>query len=1471
VGWTSPRAWDANGSRVELIDMNGDGLPDRVIRHTGFGEEIEVQLNAGPFPDLLSGVQNGFGGSVQVTYQPSTKWDNSDGTRPRLPFPVYAVQNVTVNDGNNNIGTTSYTFKGGFYDTSNREFRGFGYSHETDPYGLVTERYFHQGGGINASSPDAYQDSKYKAGMAFLVQEYGSDGFRYKKTVNKVDQAQVNASTAYFPFISQTTVTDSEAGATRISTTLYSYDHTTGNLLEESDLGAGNTAAIFKIFTYIPVGNIKNLPQSITISADQAGTQTGILRQTTYEYNGSGNVLKQHELICPGTYADTSFLYDGLGNEYSKTDPAGITTTTVYDTATQTFPVQQTTGGFTENRWFDARSGSVTGSIDIKGLVTTNFYDGLYRLTETLVSTVPQGTPTVWRVQYQYSFGINSFVRELKNEPANTSTGYQETIANLDGFGQVTHLSVQDELGHYRKVDFTYNKRGQITFETFPYFSNGSAKNSIFTAYDPIGRANQTGPSVAGDTGSPLGPVQTAFRDGGNPFAKVITDPAGKVKKYLFADFGRQNQIVEVTAAGSYNTYFAYDQAGNLTNITDNLANKTSLYYDGLGEKVAVADPNTGLWLYGHDKAGRLTVQTDAKGQQLKLYYNDPLGRVSRKDDLNAAGQVVASATFQYDQSDDPQFTVLPGQLYAVYDSEGWQKYSYDVRGRILKTARMLNANGQTYITSYTYDNADRVQTMTYPGVNGPTVQFTYDIAGHLSQVQRIDTGGAQIVYYTTKGFDEFNRPIGANLGNGTTTDLTYYPLSSRLKQITTKLSGGAQIQNLAYTFDVVGNLAGLTDGVHTWAGSGTISSLQYDDLYRLTSVAGPGIGSQSFSYNSIGNILVNGEAGAGTYNYGTARPQMVKSANGQNYTYDLNGNMVFRNGQTLAYDVRNRLVKADTGGVPVTFGYAEDGARLWERGSNGLQVWIGNYYEEKGGKILYHIVAGEHLVCTFEPAAAGVSGYDPASQEFYYYHPDELGSSSLLTERNGAQVQHYEYSAFGRDRFTDNTGAFAVSRRYTGQVLDTDTGLYYYNYRYYDPQLARFIQPDDIIPDPSNPQSYNLYSYVLNNPLRYADPSGHWGKEVADWWSARVNTAAEFYTAGSSHWIWNGTVETANSLIGGLADPLRLGSDAGRVSAEGGSAGKILVTTFQEGSRVLAVLPVGAAIGKGVGAAANRLASCAEREAAGELTGIMGGCFVAGTLVRAENGNVEIQNVKVGDRVWSYSFQAGKWELREVEATPVRDYSGDVITIGLDDVAIEATGNHPFWVMSGDGLVSRPPAVDVPEEERNPKLSGRWVEARSLKTGDVLLLVSGETSAISGLSEREEHVQVYNLRVEGNHTYAVSRVGVLVHNKAAQVKPVPKEGIYEFPDKQAPGRTYVGQSGQLPKRIRNHEKLGRKAPESEASITEVPGGKTKRELQEQRRIDELGGTRDKTGSKTSNQRNPVSQERRKQLDSASP
>jgi RHS repeat-associated protein len=137
---------------------------------------------------------------------------------------------------------------------------------------------------------------------------------------------------------------------------------------------------------------------------------------------------------------------------------------------------------------------------------------------------------------------------------------------------------------------------------------------------------------------------------------------------------------------------------------------------------------------------------------------------------------------------------------------------------------------------------------------------------------------------------------------------------------------------------------------------------------------------------------------------------------------------------------------------------------------------------------VLTSLTASVFLSSNPQAAYAGTPVYDPV---FYYYHPDNLGSSQLMTDRDGDVVQQYGYTPFGKENYKNNTLAFSVSSRYTGQTLDEETGLYYYGARYYDPELARFIQADSAIPDLEFSQAYNRYAYVYNNPLKFSDPTG--------------------------------------------------------------------------------------------------------------------------------------------------------------------------------------------------------------------------------------------------------------------------------------------------------------------------------------------------------------------------------------------
>jgi len=108
-----------------------------------------------------------------------------------------------------------------------------------------------------------------------------------------------------------------------------------------------------------------------------------------------------------------------------------------------------------------------------------------------------------------------------------------------------------------------------------------------------------------------------------------------------------------------------------------------------------------------------------------------------------------------------------------------------------------------------------------------------------------------------------------------------------------------------------------------------------------------------------------------------------------------------------------------------------------------------------------------------------------------YYLHQDLLGSTVAVSDAAGQAVGRVQYDPYG-EAITSTLPVTLTDRLFTGQRFDSSTGLYYYNARYYDPHLGRFIQPDTLVPDPLNPQAWNRFSYVYNNPASYVDPGGH-------------------------------------------------------------------------------------------------------------------------------------------------------------------------------------------------------------------------------------------------------------------------------------------------------------------------------------------------------------------------------------------
>ncbi len=291
------------------------------------------------------------------------------------------------------------------------------------------------------------------------------------------------------------------------------------------------------------------------------------------------------------------------------------------------------------------------------------------------------------------------------------------------------------------------------------------------------------------------------------------------------------------------------------------------------------------------------------------------------------------------------------------------------------------------------------------------------------------------------------------------------------------------------------------------------------------------------------------------TYSYGAgpAGPQAVTGVDlnvgdDLTFTYDLRGNMATKAksgvvSHIYTFDVENRLASVYTGYQTMSFAYDADGQRVMTTRHDGTIVYTPflDYEMEDPPGSGANTVRTTYRLAGQIVAVQTKVGANPGT--YYYTYTDHLGNVVVLSYTGGTPFYSSlaRYDPFGNYRTTPvtTTNPAITSHGFTGHQHN-NTGLYptqnvgliYMNARYYLPEVGRFISPDSIVPEPENPQSYNRYSYVLNSPLSYTDPTGHLNQqEIHDYFG--FDTYDEMLLAGWDSdlldMLWNKDVSWGN------------------------------------------------------------------------------------------------------------------------------------------------------------------------------------------------------------------------------------------------------------------------------------------------------------------------------------------------------
>ena len=739
--------------------------------------------------------------------------------------------------------------------------------------------------------------------------------------------------------------------------------------------------------------------------------------------------------------------------------------------------------------------------------VTTTSYDNQGNITSrqesgyVFINGAP--TPKTYTTQYQYNTygqliqinGPRTDVSDITNLEYYANTPDQgnnrgQLKAIVNALKQRTEFSEYDANGNVGRItdpnnvitQRTYDERNRIKTITnqttgaqtqYSYDIRGNLSYIILPEANRIDFTYNLANKLTEIRDTLGNKIQYQYDVEGNQIREETKDPQGTLKKYLDFTYDAYNNLKRIINPDTTYTEYTYDGRKNPTASKDPRNNTTTYAYDALSRLKQMTQPLSNITGYGYDTQDNQASITDPNGNKTQ-YWSDDFGR------RNQTGSPDTGTTdYLYDEA---------GNLIQRFDAkETVVNYTYDAVNRLTAIQFPLDPNQNVF---FTYDSTS----VTYgigrlTGRTDPSGSYTfyYDAHGNLSKEEK----NINSILYTTQ-YTYNNNNILTSITYPTGRTISYIPDQiGRISQVSTTLNGNPKTLASAISYLPYGGITGLTYG--------NILSLSqgYDNQYRISSIVTGSILNLTYGYDPNGNITsildsVNPQGGKPlenpetyTYQTGTNKLTHIEGTPPIDFGYDENGNITSETGWTYIYDLSNQLIRVlqDTNQV-AEYTYNGAGQRIKKVTPTETRIF---YYDRMGYLIAETNQAGQMLAEYVYLGDTLLAMLKPG-ESVYYYHNDHLGTPQVLTDDTGGIAWKAAYTPFGEAVASIQTVENPF--RFPGQYYDSETGLHYNYFRYYDPSTGRYVTPDPI----GLEGGINLFLYVAANPVRWIDPLGLYG-----------------------------------------------------------------------------------------------------------------------------------------------------------------------------------------------------------------------------------------------------------------------------------------------------------------------------------------------------------------------------------------